>query len=670
MNLNDIVSSLQDLLEDYLDFEWSSTSSGVKPSKEFSAMNPIDVIAREARRVKDAVYLCMIEACSGSGKSLCAADFFVRNSKDCMYFLFNPSQQVSKQSIYQCVTSITNLMSMAINSDLCLLTMASVPESSTELLTAIDFDVKTSGRKWHVLGTLGYLWNETNSVAPVSVEEAMKWRRRWVLIDETIPPDSHKAYLFSQSAKLVLFKRILTNAKIHCIMLGTNTLVMNFNQISKSSDYSRNEKRRMFCFTHRSLPRYVPSSSKDKEILEKVFGQTHVPVLLDNVNPWLCSLFLNRLKDESETEPSLWIRKTSSMVLEEVKMEKPSLRDESIYCMFQVAAHQPVSQLQISKGFAQLNVWKGNVPPRGSRQAIVSIVKSSKAEDLRIKGTSLSLLTSRFTSPVHDPITMAICAGQGRPFSDRSALEVLQTIHEEMASGNDPISVDAFKRDPNVLESFGAVVMMISSWSLPQDLLSNIAYHCGITDERQVEQILAAVPSKQGFMQILASCMSNLVPVRLGEENELAGVLGFYTRNRDRDRRDGTFAGPRSAHLKGGTECKNWSSPLSSTQLSSAISGLLERNFDIIVCMVPGITENALEGCVRTMSRKTEWLVLHLTDTGWTASSFGADASEDMNASKDEKVVDSQDKTDAVKQQILMVIEIGTKTPPFSGGRM
>ena len=152
---------------------------------------------------------------------------------------------------------------------------------------------------------------------------------------------------------------------------------------------------------------------------------------------------------------------------------------------------------------------------------------------------------------------MSICAGGGRPFSARSALEVLQQIHEEAALGNDPLSTDACKRDGNLLESFGALVIMISSWSPPQYLLSNIAFHCGYKNEqRSVDKILASIASKDSFKEILTSCMSNLIPVLISEQDHgLAAVLGFYTRDFDNLRKDGTVAGPSlpsNMRLRGG----------------------------------------------------------------------------------------------------------------------
>jgi len=253
----------------------------VEASRLFSILNPIDALVQHGNDVTATTHLCVIEACSGSGKSLCAADFFVRNSDQCIYFLFNPSKKENKQNLYQNVSSITNLMGLAVNCDLILLIRSTSPTLSTELLGVLDFDLKESERKWYLLGALGYLWKETTTVAPVSVKEAMNWKQRWVLMDETIPPEQD----FAAIAKLVLVKRVLTNANIHCIMLGTNTLVMNFDKISRSSEYSRDEDRTMVCLTHRSLPRYILPSSKDEELMKKFFfSESH-----GSLNCWTMS---------------------------------------------------------------------------------------------------------------------------------------------------------------------------------------------------------------------------------------------------------------------------------------------------------------------------------------------------------------------------------------------
>ncbi|EKX32955.1 hypothetical protein GUITHDRAFT_120867 [Guillardia theta CCMP2712] len=677
VKMDTILSSLQQSLEDRLDSEWMSPSGGLKPSERFSAMNPIDRIVLEANQARDATFLCMIEACSGSGKSLCAVDYFVRNPDESIYFLFIPTAHGYRQRKYEeHVESISNLISRAIDCDVCGLAKYAIAESEIGAsIEAFDVDVNTDGRKWHVLGALGYLWKETNTIAPVSVQEAKKWRRRWVLIDETIPPQKDEGRLFSPIARLVLVRKILMNSNIRCMMLGTDALamalVMNFRKGSNSSPYSRGADQRLYCFTHRSLPPYVLRSREEEEILKRLFGESQVFEVLDHVNPWLCSLFLDQAQRMKDVEPSTCMRQVSRILLDDVRMMKPNLRDESIYCMFQIAAHQHFSPLHISKGFAHLNAWYGNPPTRGSMESIVGIFIDELGRNMYINHTPIPHLTSRFSSALQDPITMAICAGGGRPFRQRSALEVLQQIHEEAAIGSDPLSGDAYKRDGNVLESFGALVMIISSWSPPQDLLKNIAFHCGYKHEQRcVDDILASIASKDSFIEILISCMSNLVPVLVRvEDHGLAAVLGFYTRDQDKSGRDGTFVGPapaRKMRLRGGAEMKNLNSPHISKQSSNTISSLLSHDLDVNLCMVPEISEGALEDCIKELSYETEWLILHLNRTGgWTAFSKQMDASDDKKR-QDKEGIELQDKFALVKRRVLMVVEVGAHTQPFS----
>jgi len=674
VEMHSILSSLRKYLIQLLDRESTMVSSGVRASHLFSAMNPIDKLMQNATGETAAIRLCMIEACSGSGKSLCAADFFVRHSEESIYFLFHPSNPGMVQRMYSYVESITDLMALAMNTDLRLLMQSAPSTSSIESVSLLALDVKDTQRKWYILGALGYLWNETTTVAPVSVEKARGWKRRWVLMDETIPPEQD----YTAIPKLVLVKRVLTNAGIHCIMLGTNTLVMNFNKISKVSEHSRHEDRKMVCLTHRSLPRYLLSSNKDKELMARVFGEARLSELLDNVNPWLCSLFLMHLKVQADIDPCSSIRTISSKVLQDVRENKKNLRDESIYCMFQIAAHSPVSQLHISKGFAQLNVWEEDPPLRGSPESMLAMTREEGEVELRIKDTPLPELTSCFSSAVSDPITVAVCAGGGRPFSRRSALQVLQGIHKQKAIWNNPINLDAYRRDGGELESFGAVVLMISSWSPPQELLKNIAYHCGIqNDKRSVDEILASLPNKASFVEILKTCMSNLAPVLWDEQESAASpFMGFYIRNRDRDGRDGTFAGPTCTSdrpLKGGVEAKNWNTPLSSKQFSKVIFRLLREDLDFYVFMAAGLSKNITESVVqkyisnRKAGYKTEWLVLHLKREGWSVFSFQNDVSVKQSVCKTGKGIHEQAGVDAVKSKVLMIVEIGIDTQPFCG---
>ena len=642
----------------------------MRPSEEFSSLNPIDRIVEKAKLDQDP-YLCMIEACSGCGKSLSAVDFFVRNADVSIYFLFNPSQRLEAvQDIYNPVQQITQLMNKAMECDLCLLAKRHAGSQGTAPLDVLEIDFATDGRKWHVLGVLAFLWAEETTWAPVSVKDAQNWRkRRWVLVDEVIPPQHEETCIFSVIAKIVLLRRILINSKINCILLGTNTMVMNFGKVSQSSQYTRDKVRRMYCFTHRSLPTYILPSGASEEVMNRIFGKAQVPKLLDHVNPWICSLFLRELGNVSgEAKPHMLIQSVSESLRQLIATAKPRLRQESIYCMFQIAAREPLSQLHISQGFALLNVWGNDPPPRNSEQATVQLeLKDGKPA---LKGTFLSELTSRFTSAVLDPITTVACVGGGNPFSHSSALEVLQKIQLDQRIGQDCLSRDACKRDGNLLESFGAVVIMISSWSPPQDLLKNFAFHCGMKDERKVDDILASVANKECFVEMLTSCMCNLVPVRESEiEHSLSAVLGSYARNKDKEGRDGTFAGPASfpSTWRGGAEFKNRSAnSLLQKTSSTYITGLLSHNLDVNVFMVAEMSLN-IEVYMNSRYDGTEWLVLHLERKGkqtWTASTFRRPTKKRKQGedSEDERMVKK-----ILRKRVLMVVEIGSQTMPFYG---
>ena len=602
VNVKQMAKKLRKGLKESLDGGWKPTSSWVQPSKQFSDLNPINKLVMKAQGAEES-YVCLVEACSGSGKSLCAADHFVRNVEDSILFLFNPvegEQTYNVQPIYKSLQYITQLMSKALECDLSILTRQYVGSmKKTDPLTALNFNFSTGQpSRWHVLGVLGWLWDELTTIAPVSIEEAAEWKTRWVLVDEVIPPQKDDTRFYSIIAKLVFLKRLLTNSGINCIMLGTNTLVMNFVQVARVSEHSREAGRIMLCLTHRSLPPYILPSKSAQKALNRIFGEALVPNLPDCVNPMICNLFVTEFLKDSRlmnAEAHVVLRRISLLVHDTVMLRKPNWRVESKYCMFQIAAHEAVSKLHISQGFAQLNIWKmEDLPARDSDESIVKV--TIKHESPWMKGTMLSEITSRFSPAVLDPITIAVCARGGKPFSDESALAVLQMIHKNHSLGHDPLSLDAWKRDGNLLESFGAVVMMISSWSRPQALLKGIAFHCGIADVRSVNDILASIPNKEIFAEMLTSCVSNLVPVKESEQDHsLSAVLGFYTRNKDIQGRDGTFAGPTCANKqrwKGGAEFTNLSSPLAPKYLFDVISGLVSQDLDVNLCMVSAFAKD------------------------------------------------------------------------------
>ena len=116
VNVKQMAESLKECLTKSLDREWKPTSSRLQPSKHFSDLNPINKLVMKAQGAEEC-YVCLVEACSGSGKSLFAADYFVRNVDDSILFLFNPvegDQTYRVQPIYKSLQSVTQLMSKAI----------------------------------------------------------------------------------------------------------------------------------------------------------------------------------------------------------------------------------------------------------------------------------------------------------------------------------------------------------------------------------------------------------------------------------------------------------------------------------------------------------------------------------------------------------------------------
>ena len=524
IKLDNVLTSLKKCLDRCLDNEWDSTSSRVQPSKQLSAMNPIDERIKKSCYY-DSYYLSLIAACAASGKSLCAADYFVRNANHSMYFRFSPVYEHSAHNIYFHLLPVTRLLNKALDCDLCIVSLLAAESDETCRLEV--WDVKIDRQEgWYVLGALKFLWNKTTSVAPVTLTEARTWGRRWVLLDDVFPPEQDNTYLISPMAKLVFLIRILRNANIHCIMLGTNTAILNLVQPPPTPfEHSRQKGYELLCCSHRCLPGYILPSDDAEEALKRVFGEAQVPELLDHVHPWLCSHFLQCLRDSKKVEPAKLIRSISKHIQSDFNRRMLRLTNESIYCMFQPFANEAFPQSLISKGLALLNINRSaEMPPRGIHNTSVEV-------SIGIGDHRLAELTSSFASALLDPITYAACAGGGRPFAGKrsgSALEVLQQIHRKTKMGDNPLSVDAWKRDGSMLESFGSVVLMISSWSPSQELLSNLAHHCGKTDSRSTDQILASVANKESFVEMLASCMCNLVPVKESEQDHaLATALGF-----------------------------------------------------------------------------------------------------------------------------------------------
>eukprot|EP00960_Hanusia_phi_P008632 245957-Hanusia_phi.AAC.1 len=176
------------------------------PSVRFAQENPIDFVVEAQRRSEEqnaSSFTCLMEACSGSGKSLSAAEYFVRNPDKCLYFLFD---FVHTQRLYQAVKDITFLVNLAIDFDVSKYVHGMRVQKDHSMLPAVDIAIDRS--KWHVLGVLGYLLNQTSTVVAVSTEEASKWARGlWILLDEAIPREAKHCAMLSPIARLVFFKR-------------------------------------------------------------------------------------------------------------------------------------------------------------------------------------------------------------------------------------------------------------------------------------------------------------------------------------------------------------------------------------------------------------------------------------------------------------------------------
>jgi len=105
LSLEDAANGLKEYLKNVLE----------PRNSDFSYLNPIDKVVAAASNDNGVTVSCMIEACSGSGKSLCAADYFSRHPTTSLYFVF---EYVHEQEIYSRVQDLTCIMNAAIDLDL------------------------------------------------------------------------------------------------------------------------------------------------------------------------------------------------------------------------------------------------------------------------------------------------------------------------------------------------------------------------------------------------------------------------------------------------------------------------------------------------------------------------------------------------------------------------
>mmetsp|Transcript_43450 Transcript_43450/g.137395 ORF Transcript_43450/g.137395 Transcript_43450/m.137395 type:complete len:234 (-) Transcript_43450:1496-2197(-) len=155
------ITNLKEFLRNRLSAEQHLESGNRTPTEVFSSLNPIDRVVSMSKTKDEGPYTCLLEACSGSGKSMCAVDYFVRNPDTCLYFLFGHKHT---QLIYQEVSEITNLINRALDIDLwnCIGEYTS-NQGEAAALVAINISMKRS-QGWHVLGVLGFLLNQTEEV--------------------------------------------------------------------------------------------------------------------------------------------------------------------------------------------------------------------------------------------------------------------------------------------------------------------------------------------------------------------------------------------------------------------------------------------------------------------------------------------------------------------------
>ncbi|EKX34117.1 hypothetical protein GUITHDRAFT_119728 [Guillardia theta CCMP2712] len=517
---------------------------------------------------------------------------------------------------------------------------------------------------WNLLGVVGYLFGKTTGPGKVRVEEAKLWTEKehlWVLVDEAIPRYQGMPCRTNALWRLLFLKRMLRNAGFHCIMLGTNTLVMNFNNALQQTRNSRGKNQETIkCITHRALPPMILQSDEQRDILKQVFGEEMIEGLLDNVNPMLCHLFFKYWRGGQGKDSATLFRDLANPLLAIVRSDKKSLKDSSLYCMFQIATHESMCQAHILQGFGVLNAWPmSQVPARGSSESIVELKRTDN--QIEMNGIELNDLTSKFPPSWVDPITVAICAGGGRPFGNNSSLEVLRRIHRDaLKPMDDPTAVDALRRDGNLLESFGGVVVMLTSWADPEDILSTLSHHCGREVRGKVKEVLGCVKdeaSAREFRKVLTQCFCNLIPLR-DSDDEMPNhkAFGYYIRCKDKRRRDGEFVGPvhspdGQSSMRGAAEFKNRRKPLGQSQLTKFVKKLANDNHNLLLFMAPALGEFKAENILPTDGDAT-WLVMHWSmDTtkysGWHTEVLGG-------------------KAKCKSHRILILMEIGLSTKPFS----
>lgn len=589
-----------------------------------------------------------------------------------MYFLFGYKHT---QHIYVAAEPITVVMNRAIDFDIENQTGYVLRCAEDAAIQRLDvLNLETRSQKWYLLGVIGFLLNKITDLEPVTVGTAKRWsetNRITVLLDEAIPaPPSTRA--IPELAKLILTKRLLAASEIHLVMLGTNTLALNFNRIAQSGEGSRDAPDvQLACVTHLGLPQYLPSPSHMMQ-LNAVFGdQPFVDVL-----PWLATLLASNLETDAEGMSQVKrLRQAGQKAMKSVREAKGDrLSDFSLYAMFQSGTHTRMTQSQILHGFACLDPWRQHVSPmRGTSQCTLQLHRHSNA--ILVDGSRENIRDVRTVfPPAHeDPIRLAVCVSNGDPFEGRSALQILQAIHGQ-APCHDPTAFDALARDGNCLESHVGVAIVISSWGESKDILSNLALHiANVRDGRDVDTVMQEGRVKKSTTRrvcaLLRNTFLNLLPLTLKHEEEckrLPAVLGSFRRSTNMDRRDAVACG-RSCMSE---ECKNIKGGVKDlNKILKLLTTRFQRNAGARLILPPVVflAVSALKLSAQSGSNESgsssiqqalvecdgDWVVFHLPGPGHRWNCF--EVRKQGGASET-----------AVKPRVLFVVEVGLKTDPFN----
>mmetsp|Transcript_29660 Transcript_29660/g.46482 ORF Transcript_29660/g.46482 Transcript_29660/m.46482 type:complete len:244 (+) Transcript_29660:522-1253(+) len=155
---------------------------------------------------------------------------------------------------------------------------------------------------------------------------------------------------------------------------------------------------------------------------------------------------------------------------------------------------------------------------------------------------------------------------------------------------------------------------MLCSWSEPDDILKNLAFHCGITDDRKLEDILSPSVHQKVFREILRSCFQCLIPVCYGEEEHVTGPTGVYVRCPDKEGRDSNFRGPaviNGTQFKATAEFKNRKTSIPTGDSRNFIGKLCQQGHDLVLFMVTKMDEDDIGAMLQSQVKtESEWLIL------------------------------------------------------------